>query len=314
MREKPLLMNRSKVSVGMLALIVILAGGFWLPWGDLVLKVNKQKQLRQTKLVEKAINIDGLTTRYLLSSSDQLEEIPLVVFFSGFGDDRFSFIKVAELLEGQVNLLLPDIPGFTRESYKDDIKYSQSFYRDYFMRLLGAWPKRKLILVGKSIGGQIAVNLAAELSDRVVGLILIAPTGLNEKNSLPFSLALSKTATTDEYMAYLKSIFYKAPSVPEFVIKSLIKERQAKQAFLPEVLGKIMSDKNLYNENIFSLVKAPAWLYWGKNDQIVAPSMAKKWSEHWPGLNIVELEECGHVPHYEKPEIIAQKIKDLMNY
>ena len=49
-------------------------------------------------------------------------------------------------------------------------------------------------------------------------------------------------------------------------------------------------------------------MIWGKQDEILELSTAYKFQETLPVSELLAIEECGHVPHIEKPEVTADAI------
>eukprot|EP01041_Mallomonas_annulata_P005590 gene5590-11273_t len=65
--------------------------------------------------------------------------------------------------------------------------------------------------------------------------------------------------------------------------------------------GFIMSSK-------VPLMNQPTLVLWGANDEILEPSTANKFLDILPNAKLTVVEECGHVPHLEKPEVAALEI------
>ena len=60
-------------------------------------------------------------------------------------------------------------------------------------------------------------------------------------------------------------------------------------------------------------IKQSTLVIWGAEDKILDPSTALRFQESLPVNTIKIIENCGHVPHLEKPEITAQEILKFLD-
>jgi pimeloyl-ACP methyl ester carboxylesterase len=54
----------------------------------------------------------------------------------------------------------------------------------------------------------------------------------------------------------------------------------------------------------------PSLILWGKEDQILGTKAAYQFEQLLKNSKLIWIEQCGHVPHLEKPQITAQHILD----
>ncbi len=59
-------------------------------------------------------------------------------------------------------------------------------------------------------------------------------------------------------------------------------------------------------------IKQPTLIIWGKNDQILGTKYAPKFAELIPNNKLIWIDQCGHVPHLEQPEITANHILNFI--
>ncbi|MBW4699371.1 MAG: alpha/beta hydrolase [Aphanocapsa lilacina HA4352-LM1] len=55
----------------------------------------------------------------------------------------------------------------------------------------------------------------------------------------------------------------------------------------------------------------PTLILWGENDRILDPPDAHKFHKALPGSRLVWIQNCGHVPHLEKPQVTAGAIEQF---
>ncbi|MBY6364611.1 alpha/beta hydrolase [Rhodococcus corynebacterioides] len=128
--------------------------------------------------------VDGLQMHYTRRGSG-----PVVVLLHGSGSAAHGVAEVAELLQGDFDVVCPDLPGFGLTGPRPDRDYRASTYCHSLARFLDAIDVPRCVLAGNSLGGNIAWNVAVEYPERVSALVLINATGYTDKG-LPSSMAL----------------------------------------------------------------------------------------------------------------------------
>ena len=102
---------------------------------------------------------------------------PTLVLIHGFGDHLMTWRAVFDRLATSHRVIAFDLPGFG-VSEKPDGKYTLDAQTDRVRSLLENVPG-PVVLVGHSMGGEIALNVALADPDRVQSLVLIAPAGFD---------------------------------------------------------------------------------------------------------------------------------------
>ncbi|MGW6194750.1 alpha/beta fold hydrolase [Kribbella sp. NPDC055110] len=114
-----------------------------------------------------------------------------MVLLHGSGSSLEGFERVAALLAASYDVIRPDLPGFGRTGPRPDRDYRVQTYARTIARFLTAIEVPHFVLVGNSLGGNIAWNLALDAPERVDALVLINATGYPEK-TLPAGLRLAR--------------------------------------------------------------------------------------------------------------------------
>ena len=107
-----------------------------------------------------------------------------------------------------------------------------------------------------------------------------------------------KTAVTDE----LVDIF----STPAY-------DRNAVKALRAMVRSTAKPTRNYTAKAVLPTLTIPMLLFWGLQDVMVPPQLAKMFVKCNPTLKLVEIENAGHCPHDECPEIVNQEILNWIN-
>src|ERR1700739_4794520 len=75
------------------------------------------------------------------------------------------------------HVLAPDIVGFGATERPDDIIYSLRTWTDHVWAFLDAHGIQKTAIVGNSLGGRIALQMATDRPDRIFKMVLMRPPG-----------------------------------------------------------------------------------------------------------------------------------------
>lgn len=132
------------------------------------------------------VPVDGLHVHY-----ERAGQGPAVVLLHGSGSSLEGFERVAELLSASHDVIRPDLPGFGRTGPRPDRDYRVRTYAGTIARFTTALGLPHFAVVGNSLGGNIAWNLALDAPERVDALVLVNATGYPEK-TLPAGLRLTR--------------------------------------------------------------------------------------------------------------------------
>jgi pimeloyl-ACP methyl ester carboxylesterase len=129
---------------------------------------------------------DGLLVHYKRAGRG-----PVVLLLHGSTSSTHGFERVADLLSPSFDVIRPDLPGFGLTGPRADRDYRIPSYASTVANLLTQLGVTRCAVVGNSLGGNIAWNLALDHPARVTGLVLVNATGYPEK-TLPAGLRLAR--------------------------------------------------------------------------------------------------------------------------
>jgi pimeloyl-ACP methyl ester carboxylesterase len=131
-------------------------------------------------------SIVGMRMRYVREGTG-----PVIVLLHGSGSSLDAFDAVARRLRDRCELVRIDLPGFGLTGPRPDRDYRIGTYTRFLDGLLGKLGIGSVVLVGNSLGGNIAWQYTLDFPVRVRGLVLVNATGYPEK-SLPTALRLAR--------------------------------------------------------------------------------------------------------------------------
>ncbi len=201
-----------------------------------------------------------------------------------------------DLLAGAYALTIPDHPGFGRSDNPDWIRTVDDIamlYLDLFETL----DVRGVHLIGHSLGGLIAAELAIRDRSRIASLTLIDPAGLRVKG-VPIADNFIWTPEETAYAlyydrAYAERVLAAVPSDEEAHIIVANRFSAAKLAWQPR-----WYDPDL--PKWLHRVRVPTHVIWGAHDKLFPPAYADAWCALLPDARQFLVENAGHLPHVEQ--------------
>jgi pimeloyl-ACP methyl ester carboxylesterase len=230
-----------------------------------------------------------------------------LLFLHGAGGVT-SWLPCFDELAKDRTLLVPDHPGFGESDTPTwlfgigDVAYC---YLDFIERL----GLQDLDVVGHSMGGWIAAEIAIRNPHAVRSLTLIAPAGARVKGVLSGDIFMW---SAEERASNL----YHDPGLAAQVLANFnnpdLLETQLKNGYAAARLG---WHPRLYNPELqrwLHRVTAPAQLIWGNEDKVLPIATAKAWIDALPQLRFASIPLCGHLPHVEKPSETLSLIRAFL--
>ncbi|HXM89550.1 MAG TPA: alpha/beta hydrolase [Candidatus Acidoferrum sp.] len=241
---------------------------------------------------------------------------PLVICVPGLGDMRQQYRFLGPRLVGAgFRVVTMDLPGHG-ESSVDWPDYSPAIVGADIVAMVRHLGAGKAFIVGNSMAGGSAVWAAAEIPDRIAGIVLIDPfTRVIPTSS--FLLAFLKVAMMRPWGPSFWSMYYGSlyKSAPPADLDSY---RSALTANLKQP-GRIEATKALIFasqapcEARIPNVHAPALVVMGTRDSdFTDPAAEADWAaSHLHGKKLM-VDGAGHYPHAEYPDVVAPAIIDFV--
>jgi pimeloyl-ACP methyl ester carboxylesterase len=237
------------------------------------------------------------------------EGSPLLLLH-GFDSSFLEFRRLAPLLSGQHQLFIPDLFGFGFTPRPHQARYGPQVVLDHLEALVegiqlrcGAAP---VALIGASMGGSVAVELARRLPERIGPLLLLAPAGLTG-SPMPLppvldALGVRFLALPGVRRGLCRTAFanpQRDVGEPELEIASL----HLRSPGWARALAAFARSGGFAGCGE-PLPHQPLAVLWGANDRILRPPQ-KRLALALLGERVRELDACGHLPHIDQPQQVA---------
>jgi pimeloyl-ACP methyl ester carboxylesterase len=241
---------------------------------------------------EERLTIRGVDTVVLTAGDGE----PLV-FLHGAGTVT-GFDALLPLAE-RYRLVVPYHPGFGPSA--DDATVDEIHdYRRHYLDLLDELGIGEFALVGQSLGGWLAANVAIDHTERVRRLVLAAPLGLKVDDHPTTDMFAIPGEEVFGYLTADMSVFdghVPMPPTPEFLA-----DRYRETTSAARLLWARPYDLKLHRW--LHRLTMPTLILWGDADRLIPHEQAPYWAELIPGADVKLLPGVGHLIFDESREAV----------
>jgi pimeloyl-ACP methyl ester carboxylesterase len=235
-----------------------------------------------------------------------------LVFLHGSGGQA-GWPPFLDALAERYMVYLPIHPGWGASEgleHIDDIIDFAIFYYDLFDALGIENPH----VIGHSLGGMLAAEVAALDPSSVRKLVLANPAGLWLDEAPPLDFF---AVGNDELM---RAVLYDPSTAAEVFGRPDPDDREAMARALFErtkafaAAGKFLWpiwDKGLRKR--LHRIKAPTLVLWGEKDGLIPPVYGPEFQRRIPGARLVTMERTAHMPMLERPEEFVRVVREFLS-
>ena len=252
---------------------------------------------------------DGIT-HYELGGNESGKTVVLV---HGFSVPCFIFDPTFDFLtKSGFRVLRYDLFG-RGFSDRPDTRYNIDLFVRQLSDLLDALRLTQPVnLIGLSMGGPITATFSARHPERVKSLTLIDPAGARSIALTPLVKVLKLPFMAEAILSLVGGEPFVKSIAKDFFDPKLVEHFQAQyrvqmqyKGFLRAILssarnGMLESFLDIYRQ--VGKIGKPVLLFWGRNDQTVPFEHSDDLRAAIPNMKFHVIENCGHIPHYEKPD------------
>ncbi len=263
---------------------------------------------------------------------------PLVVCVHGLGGSAISFDLIGPLLAAQCRVYAIDLVGHGRTPVlgRSATLGANRRVLDHFLTQVVGEPA---VLIGNSMGGQLSLLQAAKRPDSVAGLVLIGPalplTGLvlrDVRRVLEF--AVLATPGVGSAVVSLWSRFASAERQVARMLRLVALDPTRIPDEFRDAAAALADERRRYSGNPNALVQAARSVVWvisspwyatqlegvsapvllihGTHDRLVSIRQAHAAAEKFESWRFEVLNQVGHVPQLEEPELVVATILSWM--
>jgi pimeloyl-ACP methyl ester carboxylesterase len=222
---------------------------------------------------------------------------PTLLYLHGAGGSG-NVVGFAESLSERFDVILPDHPGFGESDlpgWLDNIHDAAYFYLD----LLKHMNLKDVHIVGSSLGGWIALEIAVRSTQRIKSLVLSGAAGLNCKEARRGDIFMWEPPQRIRNMIVDQALAEKLLAVKPT-------EEQAAVAVKNEfATARLAWEPRFFDPNLHKWlhrIDVPVQIVWGDADNVFPLPFGENLHRHLPGAKMTVIPKCGHLPHVEQPD------------
>lgn len=241
-----------------------------------------------------------------------------VILIQGLGGNHTFWYPNLKQLSSKFKIVLLDYRG-SGDTDKPDMEYTIRMFADDIAVLMDKIEIRFAHVVGRSMGGCIAQELAINYPDKVRSLILAATWAkadaylvrlFEARSQLVEKVGLQGMFGTGVFMSYTRDFFEEKNKEHYNVIKKMVfANEQPPRAFHLQAMA-----GTKYNSlNRISKIKAATLVIHGKEDILVPPKFGEELAKRIPGAKLILLDNLGHAFYEQAPETFNKIAMDFWN-
>jgi pimeloyl-ACP methyl ester carboxylesterase len=237
------------------------------------------------------------------------EGAPLLLLHGGSGFDPGD--RVNALMARQHRIICPSHPGFGKSELPDWIT-SVDDIAHIHLALLDKLSLQQVDVVGFSLGGWVAAEMATMSPERFRKIVMVGPvgvkTGPSDRLDVPDIFALSE--------ADLQKALYHDPGKMRVDPRSLSNEKLEVLFRNRESLALYVWEPYMHNPKLkhrLGRVTAPTLFVRGASDGLISDRYLNSYAKLVPNSRTTKIEAAGHMPHLEQPEKFAETVMAFLN-
>jgi pimeloyl-ACP methyl ester carboxylesterase len=279
-----------------------------------------------TRTHTRSVAAGGIETFYLEAGP---VDAPPVVLVHGLGATNASMLPLIAALAHDFHVLAPDLPGHGGSQAKGD-QHGAQFLGTWLLAFLRETCAEPAVLVGNSLGGRTALEAALLSPYDVRGLVLLCPAVAFRKLRQFVPLvrlvrteiaALPVRIPRSMVTRGLRSLFADPTRLPDAWHEAAIDEFIRVISLRANRLAIFSALRHVYLDEPFGEtgfwerlpgLRPPALFLWGDRDVLVPAGFSRFVAEALPQSECVVLDDCGHVPQFEHPELTARLTREFI--
>ncbi|WP_326536571.1 acetoin dehydrogenase dihydrolipoyllysine-residue acetyltransferase subunit [Pseudorhodoferax sp.] len=242
--------------------------------------------------------VDGIRVRYARRGSEQGTP---VLFLHGFGGDLNNWLFNLDAVAEQHPVIALDLPGHGQSDARLPGTSLAALARFVAQFLDAAGVAGPVHLVGHSMGGAIALQLALDAPARVASLALVSPAGLGAEINTGYTDGFVRAQSRRELKPVLEQLFADPGLVSRQMVDDMLKYKRMDgiEPLLAALGTALFADgrqTTVLAERLQALDK-PLLVFWGEDDQVIPAAQA---AHAGPRAELLRFAGTGHMAMLEK--------------
>jgi len=260
------------------------------------------------------------TTKRLNESTITVGESQVQMFSAGSGPALLSLHGAGgnpgwqpyhEALSKTHTVYAPSMPGFNGTKRPDWV-YTITDVAHFNQQMVQQLGLEQYVLMGTSMGGWVAAEMAATCHHNLKALVLADAVGIRPTEGEIAELFMVSAQTR------LKLRFYDPSQVPNYeqYTQELTPEERETEHSNREMASRLCWKPYMHNPSLphyLRKVTTPTLIVWGRQDAIVPLNCAELYKQALPNATLRIIDHCGHSPAIEKPQEFQRAVTSFLS-
>ena len=309
--------SAAAIACGALVVAATAAWGWWVQPSVLVVPLRMAMRL-EAGIAARSVTVGGHEWPYLESGP---ADGPPMVFLHGFGTSKDAMATMAaEFGRRGWRTLCPDLPGFGEHAYHEGEAHDGAFYAREAGRFMDAVGASRATVVGTSMGGAVACELAISHPSRVEALLMLSPAGVVPPVRNAFMREVDAganpldIASPEDFDRVMRTVFARPRAVPApfraWFVEAALARRDRTLLIVDAVKPFLMSGL----EGRMGAVAAPTFVLYGTADAVTDPSMLDVFARGIPSARTALVPGAGHVAFGDDFPRTIREMSDFLEW
>lgn len=218
-----------------------------------------------------------------------------IIILHGLMGGLSNFDGVANFFpEKGYKVVIPELPIYTQNILKTNVKAFAKFVKDFITHK----GFDKVILLGNSLGGHIALYHTKMYPEKMAGLIITGSSGLYES---AMGESYPKRGDYEYIKKKAEDVFYD----PAVATKEIVNDVFATVNDRVKLIKTLTIAKSAIRHNMANdlpKMTTPTCIIWGRNDKVTPPEVAEEFHNLLPDSDLYWIDKCGHAAMMEHPD------------
>ncbi len=262
---------------------------------------------------EREVTLGHVRVNYYIqgpAGADGQHQGPPLLLVHGLGDKALTWALVMPKLAQRHTVYAVDLPGYGFSSLPAGqthltLDATTALLEQFLQQVIG----RPALVVGNSMGGWLAVQLAWLVPELVRGAVLLNPGGAPLEGELSWTPFRDMVAVPDltTARAIMRQMFGRVP-LPLLYFSQSALQYQFQRQVVREFVTAVQENEFLQADHLREL-PVPAMLIWGLADRFLPEGSLDFFRDNMPNAEQIFIEGCGHIPQTERPSMVVAAVE-----
>ena len=241
-----------------------------------------------------------------------------ILLIHGFDSSLLEFRRLIPLMAQKQSIWAVDLLGFGFSQRNLDIPLNPENVKTHLYHFWKTLIKQPVILAGASMGGAAAIDFTLTHPEAVDKLVLLDSAGLAKQP------AIGKFMFPP--LDYFATEFLRSPKIRQSISQAAYFDKSFASLDAQACAALHLKCPD-WNKSLIAFTKSGGYgsfanqisdiqketlIIWGRQDNILGTKDAGKFAKAIPNSKLVWIDNCGHVPHLEQPQLTAQTISEFL--